>query len=166
MVATSASFSVMTRALSYQYSSPLAPSPPGCVCQVSTTSTTRWQPARSPRYWAWRPVESDAISETFTAAFGRLERIAVEERQVFLALVKNPVGFTEVIRTIVPSDDSANLAIFINDRLADGTDVSWLWDVDFELLRGRVNVAVCSGLAPRTWRSDSSTLACRASGSF
>jgi UDP-N-acetylmuramyl tripeptide synthase len=83
--------------------------------------------------------------ETFTTAFGRLERIAVEERQVFLALVKNPVGFTEVIRTVVPAGDSTNLAIFINDRLADGTDVSWLWDVDFELLQGHVNVAVCSG---------------------
>jgi UDP-N-acetylmuramyl tripeptide synthase len=83
--------------------------------------------------------------ETFTTAFGRLERIAVEDRQLFLALVKNPVGFTEVLRTIVPSDAPANLAIFINDHFADGTDVSWLWDVDFELLQGRVNVAICSG---------------------
>jgi lipid II isoglutaminyl synthase (glutamine-hydrolysing) len=83
--------------------------------------------------------------ETFTTAFGRLERIAVEDRHLFLALVKNPVGFTEVLRTIVPSDAPANLAIFINDHFADGTDVSWLWDVDFELLQGRVNVAICSG---------------------
>jgi len=83
--------------------------------------------------------------ETFAAAFGRLERIAVEGRQLFLALVKNPVGFTEVLRTIVPNDSLANLAVFINDQFADGTDVSWLWDVDFELLRGRVNVVVCSG---------------------
>lgn len=83
--------------------------------------------------------------ETFTAAFGRLERVSVEERQLFLALVKNPVGFTEVLRTIVPTEQAVNLAIFINDNFADGTDVSWLWDVDFELLRGRVNVAVCSG---------------------
>jgi UDP-N-acetylmuramyl tripeptide synthase len=83
--------------------------------------------------------------ETFTAAFGRLERISVEERQLFLALVKNPVGFTEVLRTIVPTDTTANLAIFINDHFADGTDVSWLWDVEFELLQGRVNLAICSG---------------------
>jgi UDP-N-acetylmuramyl tripeptide synthase len=82
---------------------------------------------------------------TFTAAFGRLERIAVEERELFLALVKNPVGFTEVLRTVVPGDGGANLAIFINDHFADGTDVSWLWDVDFELLDGRVNSVVCSG---------------------
>jgi UDP-N-acetylmuramyl tripeptide synthase len=83
--------------------------------------------------------------ETFTAAFGRLERISVEGRELFLALVKNPVGFTEVLRTIVPAEHAANLAIFINDHFADGTDVSWLWDVDFELLQGRVNFVVCSG---------------------
>jgi UDP-N-acetylmuramyl tripeptide synthase len=84
--------------------------------------------------------------ETFSAAFGRLERIQVEDRQLFLALVKNPVGFTEVLRTIAAQPGRRTLLIAINDRFADGTDVSWLWDVDFELLDGRVNVAVCSGL--------------------
>jgi lipid II isoglutaminyl synthase (glutamine-hydrolysing) len=84
--------------------------------------------------------------ETFTAAFGRLERIQVEDRQLFLALVKNPVGFTEVLRTILSSAGHRTLLIAINDLFADGTDVSWLWDVEFESLQGRVNVAVCSGL--------------------
>jgi UDP-N-acetylmuramyl tripeptide synthase len=83
--------------------------------------------------------------ETFHAAFGRLERISVEERQLFLALVKNPVGFTEVLRTVVPADHGATLALFINDHFADGTDISWLWDVEFELLRGRAGAVVCSG---------------------
>jgi UDP-N-acetylmuramyl tripeptide synthase len=84
--------------------------------------------------------------ETFTAAFGRLERIQVEDRQLFLALVKNPVGFTEVLRTVLAQPGRRTLLIAINDRFADGTDVSWLWDVEFERLPGRVNVAVCSGL--------------------
>jgi UDP-N-acetylmuramyl tripeptide synthase len=84
--------------------------------------------------------------ETFTAAFGRLERIQVEERQLFLALVKNPVGFTEVLRTVLAPPGQRTLLIAINDLFADGTDVSWLWDVEFERLAGRVNVAVCSGL--------------------
>src|SRR5439155_27001135 len=84
--------------------------------------------------------------DTFSAAFGRLERIAVEQRQLFLALVKNPVGFTEVLRTIVPTDSRRTLLIAINDLFADGTDVSWLWDVEFERLVDRVNVAVCTGL--------------------
>jgi UDP-N-acetylmuramyl tripeptide synthase len=84
--------------------------------------------------------------ESFTAAFGRLERIAVEGRTLYLALVKNPVGFTEVLRTIGAAPAPANLLILINDLFADGTDVSWLWDVDFEQLAGRVHYAVCSGL--------------------
>jgi lipid II isoglutaminyl synthase (glutamine-hydrolysing) len=84
--------------------------------------------------------------ETFTAAFGRLERVQVDRRELFLALVKNPVGFTEVLRTILAAPGRRTLLIAINDRFADGTDVSWLWDVEFERLAERVNVAVCAGL--------------------
>jgi UDP-N-acetylmuramyl tripeptide synthase len=94
-------------------------------------------------------IRRDVIArglDTFTAAFGRVERIRVEDRELFLALVKNPVGFTEVLRTILGRPGYRTLLIAINDLFADGTDVSWLWDVDFELLAGRVNVAVCSGL--------------------
>jgi UDP-N-acetylmuramyl tripeptide synthase len=94
-------------------------------------------------------VRRDTVArglETFTAAFGRVERIQVEDRQLFLALVKNPVGFTEVLRTILTAPGRRTLLIAINDLFADGTDVSWLWDVDFELLAERVNVAVCSGI--------------------
>jgi UDP-N-acetylmuramyl tripeptide synthase len=94
-------------------------------------------------------VRRDLIArglETFTAAFGRLERIQVEDRQLFLALVKNPVGFTEVLRTILGMPGRRTLLIAINDLFADGTDVSWLWDVEFERLAERVNVAICAGL--------------------
>jgi UDP-N-acetylmuramyl tripeptide synthase len=94
-------------------------------------------------------VRRDIIAralETFTTAFGRFERIQVEDRQLFLALVKNPVGFTEVLRTVLGAAGRRTLLIAINDLFADGTDVSWLWDVEFERLADRVNVAVCSGL--------------------
>jgi UDP-N-acetylmuramyl tripeptide synthase len=94
-------------------------------------------------------IRRDTIArglETFTAAFGRLERIQVEDRQLFLALVKNPVGFTEVLRTVLASEGRRTLLIAINDLFADGTDVSWLWDVEFERLADRVNLVVCSGL--------------------
>jgi len=84
--------------------------------------------------------------ESFTTAFGRLERIRVGDRELFLALVKNPVGFGEVLRTILQADGERTLLIVINDLFADGTDVSWLWDVDFEQLRGRVASVVCAGL--------------------
>lgn len=83
--------------------------------------------------------------EGFSAAFGRLERIEVEQRRLLLTLVKNPVGFTEVLRTILSATPSANLLIAINDLFADGTDISWLWDVDFEMLPDRVGFVVCSG---------------------
>ena len=66
--------------------------------------------------------------------------------QLFLALVKNPVGFTEVLRTVLAPPGRRTLLIAINDLFADGTDVSWLWDVEFERLQERVNVAVCAGL--------------------
>jgi len=83
--------------------------------------------------------------ESFTAAFGRLERVTVGDRELFLALVKNPVGFGEVLRTILTDQQERTLVIAINDNFADGTDISWLWDVDFEQLEGHVGVAVCAG---------------------
>jgi UDP-N-acetylmuramyl tripeptide synthase len=82
---------------------------------------------------------------SFRTAFGRLERVPVGDRAVAVALVKNPVGCTEVLRTLVGDPTPKSLLIAINDLFADGTDVSWLWDVDFELLAGHVAHAVCSG---------------------
>ncbi|HUE75625.1 MAG TPA: MurT ligase domain-containing protein, partial [Chloroflexota bacterium] len=74
----------------------------------------------------------------FSAAFGRVERIEINGRTVYLALVKNPVGFDQVLRTILLQPGQRQVAIIINDNFADGTDISWLWDVDFEALAGRV----------------------------
>jgi len=82
----------------------------------------------------------------FSAAFGRVERVQVQGRQLFLALVKNPVGFNEVLSTLLREPGRKALMIVINDLFADGTDVSWLWDVDFEMLADRVLFAVASGL--------------------
>ena len=100
----------------------------------------------------------------FTAAFGRIERIPVpgsEGKELLMALVKNPVGFNEVLRMLFPlegmegeegpSPDPRHLLIIINDLTADGRDVSWLWDVDFELLvtspnpPGRIHVSGIRG---------------------
>jgi len=76
--------------------------------------------------------------EEFRAAFGRIERVTFRGRTLTLALVKNPVGFNETLRML--TGGGAGLAvptlIAINDLAADGRDVSWLWDVDFELLAG------------------------------
>lgn len=94
----------------------------------------------------------DAIKqglETTTSQFGRMELIEMNDRDVFMALVKNPVGFNSVIQTVMQAGARKNIIICINDLYADGTDVSWLWDVDFEALASHqddINFVICSGL--------------------
>lgn len=77
-----------------------------------------------------------AALEKFQSPFGRAERVNFDGREISIALVKNPVGFNEVLRTITEggSELAAPTLIVINDEFADGRDVSWLWDVDFEML--------------------------------
>lgn len=87
--------------------------------------------------------------ESTTSQFGRMELIKVGDREIFMALVKNPVGFNSVIQTVMQPGPRRNLVICINDLYADGTDVSWLWDVDFEGLaaaQAEINFVICSGL--------------------
>ncbi|HYZ30496.1 MAG TPA: MurT ligase domain-containing protein [Thermoleophilaceae bacterium] len=83
--------------------------------------------------------------EGFGGAFGRVERIPVDGREVLILLVKNPAGANEVLRTLTLEDGRLDLWLALNDRIADGRDVSWIWDADFELLAGRVATVTCSG---------------------
>ncbi|MHB1652842.1 MAG: MurT ligase domain-containing protein [Desulfitobacteriaceae bacterium] len=95
----------------------------------------------------------------FLPQAGRMESFALPGGPVTLALVKNPTGFNQVIRTVLTSGRPIRLLIAINDLAADGRDISWLWDVDFELLAGDIlraegvrahgtvlNLVVCAGL--------------------
>jgi UDP-N-acetylmuramyl tripeptide synthase len=82
------------------------------------------------------------------AAFGRVETIAVGGKPVSILLVKNPAGTNEVLRTLkleVGSGEDLDLWLALNDGIADGRDVSWVWDADFELLAGHVRRVVCAG---------------------
>jgi lipid II isoglutaminyl synthase (glutamine-hydrolysing) len=81
------------------------------------------------------------------AAFGRVETIAVAGKPVSILLIKNPAGANEVLRTLrlEASTGEVDLWIALNDRIADGRDVSWVWDADFELLAGAVRRVVCAG---------------------
>jgi UDP-N-acetylmuramyl tripeptide synthase len=82
------------------------------------------------------------------AAFGRVETIAIGEGSVSILLIKNPAGANEVLRTLLlegRESGPVDLWIALNDRIADGRDVSWIWDADFELLSGAVRRVVCSG---------------------
>jgi UDP-N-acetylmuramyl tripeptide synthase len=83
--------------------------------------------------------------EGFGGAFGRVETIPVGGRQMSILLVKNPAGANEVLRTLTLEDGALDLWFGLNDRVADGRDVSWIWDADFEVLAGRVRRATCAG---------------------
>ena len=72
--------------------------------------------------------------QRFSAAFGRFERIAIGDKRVLMLLVKNPTGANEIVRTLVASGVPPVLLVALNDAIADGRDVSWIWDVDFEPL--------------------------------
>ena len=83
--------------------------------------------------------------ERFQAAFGRFERFTVRDRRVLLLLVKNPAGANEALRTLEEGGVPPTLVVALNDRIADGRDVSWIWDVDFEPLLERAQRIVVSG---------------------
>jgi UDP-N-acetylmuramyl tripeptide synthase len=81
----------------------------------------------------------------FSAAFGRFERIAVDERTLLMLLIKNPAGANEAIRTLVEGRRPRLAVIALNDAIADGKDVSWIWDVDFEPLLDGLERVVATG---------------------
>jgi UDP-N-acetylmuramyl tripeptide synthase len=81
----------------------------------------------------------------FSAAFGRFERIPIGDRRVLMLLIKNPAGANEAIRTLVEGAASRVAVIALNDGIADGRDVSWIWDVDFEPLLDGLDRLVASG---------------------
>jgi len=83
--------------------------------------------------------------EAVSPAFGRAETVQVAGRPVSVLLVKNPAGANEVLRTLALEEGHHDLFAVLNDRTADGHDVSWVWDADFELLAGRLRRATCSG---------------------
>jgi UDP-N-acetylmuramyl tripeptide synthase len=78
-------------------------------------------------------------------AFGRFERIAVGDRTVLLLLIKNPAGANEAVRTLVAGGAPSLAVIALNDAIADGRDVSWIWDVDFEPLLENLERLVVTG---------------------
>ena len=85
--------------------------------------------------------------EQTKAVFGRVETIDVGGRPVSILLIKNPAGTNEVLRTLrlEHAGDGLDLWLALNDRIADGRDISWIWDADFELLRDEVRRVVCAG---------------------
>jgi UDP-N-acetylmuramyl tripeptide synthase len=105
------------------------------------------------------PLESIVAGLVSTrAAFGRAETVTLSldglggapaapaaRRQLQILLVKNPAGANEVLRTLALEHGEHDLLAVLNDNIADGRDVSWIWDADFELLSGRIRRITCSG---------------------
>jgi UDP-N-acetylmuramyl tripeptide synthase len=89
----------------------------------------------------------DAVAglRRFAAAFGRFERIVVGDRRLLMLLIKNPAGANEVVRTLVDGAPPRVAVVALNDAIADGRDVSWIWDVDFEPLLPRLETLVATG---------------------
>ncbi len=78
-----------------------------------------------------------AAMERFECGFGRSERFELGKAVVRMMLVKNPAGFNQVIEYIRKVQGQYRLVLLLNDKPADGTDISWIWDVDFESLAER-----------------------------
>jgi UDP-N-acetylmuramyl tripeptide synthase len=93
------------------------------------------------------PQRIAAALEGMRAAFGRVETIEIDGARLSILLIKNPAGANEVLRTLQleARDGGIDLWIALNDRIADGRDVSWVWDADFELLAGALRRVVCAG---------------------
>ncbi len=83
--------------------------------------------------------------EGFDPAFGRFEKLRAGDSELVLLLVKNPAGANEVIRTLAADPAPKRVLVALNDRIADGRDVSWIWDVDYERLAGTLEQAVTTG---------------------
>ena len=93
---------------------------------------------------AWSPIVSGI--EQFKPVFGRGERVQVDGRTVRLLLAKNPTGFNEVLRTLFSDDTPRNVLFILNDNIADGRDISWIWDVDFERVVGHTGTLTVAGM--------------------
>ena len=83
--------------------------------------------------------------EAFHAAFGRFERIELDGKSLLVLLIKNPAGANEVIRTLLTGKAPSLVLVALNDATADGRDVSWIWDVDFEPLLPALERLVATG---------------------
>ena len=93
-------------------------------------------------------LPADAIERGLSAgeaAFGRAERLRVDGRDLVLLLAKNPTGANETVRTVLLDPEPPHLLIALNDRTADGRDISWIWDVDYEPLLRRAASLTLTG---------------------
>jgi len=85
-----------------------------------------------------------AISD-FVPSFGRQEKIKYFDKKLNLLLIKNPTAASQNLEILENREGKLNLIIAINDNFADGRDISWLWDVNFDLISNKVNKIFVTG---------------------
>ncbi|MEP6693567.1 MAG: MurT ligase domain-containing protein [Chloroflexota bacterium] len=144
----------------------VALTPMSSELQLRTAAATAFDPVRVPiagLYNAYNALAALAVARAldialptaalaianFRPAFGRLEQVTVDERELRLILVKNPAGFNAAIGALLESGRRPRLLAALNDRDADSRDVSWIWDADFETLAPTVEHAVVTGIRSR-----------------
>jgi UDP-N-acetylmuramyl tripeptide synthase len=96
-------------------------------------------------------IGGDAIKtlfENFKTKFGRSYKKKVGDFEINIDLVKNPAGFAGVLKKLTESGSKVNILFAFSDGAADGRDVSWIWDVDFEKYKDYIENVVISGLRP------------------
>lgn len=81
-----------------------------------------------------------------TPAFGRMESFEIQGKKAVIHLVKNPTGFNQVLEAIAQNRKNKTVLIALNDNFADGTDISWIWDTEFELFKTGFRKIVVSGI--------------------
>lgn len=91
------------------------------------------------------PATKHAL-ENFAAAFGRMEILNVGAKKAMVLLVKNPTGANQALSAVFSDARPKHLVLALNDNFADGTDVSWIWDVDFENFNLEGSTFFCTGI--------------------
>ena len=86
--------------------------------------------------------------QNFSTAFGRFQKIKIGQKQAIIFLIKNPAGANEVLR-ILSTQDKLNLLVILNDKIADGKDISWIWDTNWEILKNKTSDVSVAGI--RSW---------------
>ena len=94
-------------------------------------------------------IDYEVIKEavlSYKSIFGRAEKRVINGHETLIQLIKNPTGASEVLKTV---DLSSQILVAINDNYADGRDISWLWDSDFEQLKNAEKPIITSGIRAR-----------------
>ena len=86
------------------------------------------------RFFGLTPEEIQAGFGQAQRVFGRQETFTLEDKEVMINLIKNPVGFNQIVQLLGYEKDEFSLAVLLNDNYADGQDISWIWDGEFEEL--------------------------------